>query len=1112
MIDLQQYIEELQLVPIDELTEHSKRSALENLLKQAAVEYQNNDNKIIVLHEPKRKENYGSPDFKIYTASSIIGYVENKKVTEILDKILKSDQIKKYRELSDNILLTNYIDFVWIKGDLIEHETLCYLSDLENKKFILNKNKEENVKELLKRFFSQAPKGIASPKELALALAIRGKNLKEFLTEELNRQSEIENKGALYDVYDIFKNHVFNELTISEFGDAFAQMLVYGLFLAKLNADNKEVTLENIKKYIPTTFQLIHELVRYLDELNGADYNETKWIVDETLSIMNNLDLSELKKNLTFSKKIKDNENIDTDPYIYFYETFLSAYDRTLRKSKGVYYTPNEVVNYIVRAIDFALKHIFDVDNGLANSEKVTVLDFATGTGTFMLEIFKQILNKFSKDRELKKEQIIKDHLLKNIYGFEYLIAPYTIAHLKLSQFLIENGYKFQAGERLQVFLTNTLEPIDKQYKIDLLPALTQETKNAQAIKDKPILVITGNPPYSGHSTNNGLWIKNLMKTYFTVDGKPLKEQNSKWLQDDYVKFIRFAEYKMQNVEQGIVAIITNHSFLDNPTFRGMRQSLMNTFDLMYFVDLHGNSSKKETTPDGQKDENVFDIKQGVCISILIKKKGLEKSIYHTDFFGLRSNKYNKCLHKTIISQDFKEINPNSPFYLFVPQNQDVRAVYDKFWSVKDIFEVGGTGVVTKRDNLAIHYQKEDALQAAKDILKLEKNEFYQKYNLPEDVRDWRYEWAKQDIIEHGINENLVKKILHRPFDIKSIVYTGKSRGFIGWPVIQVMKHFDKQNIGLITVRQVAEGIFNHALITDKITDFRTTISNKGGAYIFPLYRYNGNGTNGVATNYLFKEDDKKDNFTEGFRNFIKTKYVAKPIDKKKVTEIEKSIKELKNQLKQVEKLILSFEKSNADISIVTIQKQTIDKIKSQIQQKNIELKENSISTNINYEPSPEQILGYIYAILYSKTFRTKYAEFLKMDYPKIPFTNDIAIFEKLSNIGFNLIEKHLLKTEKINPKFANIGIYKGKGDNVVVKTQYIDNKLYINQTQYFDNVPEKVFNFYIGGYKVLEKYLKDRKNRSIYNDFEHIEKIIRTLADTIETMQEIDKLTKEWI
>ncbi len=1121
MIDFQQYIKELQSVPIDELTEHSKRSALESLLNQAATENQKNNNKIIVLQEPKRKDDYGAPDFKIYTNNSIIGYVENKKITENLDKILKSEQIKKYKELSQNILLTNYVEFVWIKGEIIEREILCFQSDIDNKKFKLDKIKSDNVKELLLKFFSQTPKGISTPKELALALAVRSKNLKEYIADELNRQNTENEKGVLYDLYDIFKQHIFNELTVSEFSDAFAQMLVYGLFLAKLNADTKDVTLNNVKDFIPTTFQLIHELVKYLDELKNEEYKETKWIIDETLSIMNNLELFELKSNLTFSKKIKDSENIETDAYIYFYETFLSAYDSKLRKSKGVYYTPPQIVNFIVRAINNILTEIFKLTDGLADRNSVTVLDFATGTGTFLIEVIKQIFETVPFESNTKRDLLIREHILKNIFGFEYLIAPYTIAHLKLSQFLKENGYEFQKNERLQIFLTNTLEPIDKQVKIPLLPALTQESKNAQEVKDKPILVITGNPPYSGVSKNNGTWISNLIDDYKYIDGVYFNERKH-WLNDDYVKFIRFAQDKMDKMEQGIIGIITNHSFLDNPTFRGMRKSLMNSFNQLYFIDLHGNAKKKEKTPEGEKDENVFDIEQGVCISLMIKKKGLENKIFYTDFWGKRTQKYDLCLQNTMETIDFKEIKPNAPFYFFKDRDENFREQYENAWGMNKIFNLNVSGIVTARDKLVIDFDKQELKKRILDFVNQElwDKDLVIKYNLKE-TRGWKISDARKILQkEKDELEKYYTKILYRPFDTRFIFY---HKNMVDWGRHNLMFNMQNENIALIVPKQNKNdwGVF----VTKQIAAHKT-VSAYDINYIFPLYSF--------EKQRLFEKNEPLEKIlTKKEKDFNKNKnafQIALTEFEKHKTVFENIQKPDNRQIEIFEEHRLGFEETQTIFEHLTKNYETekiqLNKIQEQTKSENIEILENgyikqpNFTTEfskyliVNYQNhyKPEQIFGYIYAILYSETYRTKYAEFLKSDFPKIPFTEDISTFEKLSNLGLDLIDKHLLKTEKLNQKFAKIGIFKGKGNNIVEKVKYTENQIYINENQYFDDVPEKVFNFHIGGYRVLEKYLKDRKDRSIYNDFEHIENLIRILADTIETMQEIDILTNQWI
>ena len=342
---------------------------------------------------------------------------------------------------------------------------------------------------------------------------------------------------------------------------------------------------------------------------------------------------------------------------------------KTQKRGAEVYYTPPSIVNFIVRAVDDILKDKFEIADGLADHKRVTVLDFACGTGTFLLEVMNRIFENIGGADAGKAGSIVREHILKNIYGFEYLIAPYTIAHLKLSQYLKDKGHPLHDNERLQVFLTNTLEPIAPQPNF-LLPGVTEEVKAAQAVKDKPILVITGNPPYSGHSKNNSPLVKATIEAYKQVDGKPLGEKNPKWLQDDYVKFIRFAQMKMDQVEEGVVGIITNHSWLDNPTFRGMRQSLMQSFEQIYVLDLHGNTKKKERAPDGSKDENVFDIEQGVAVSLFVKRKGLARGIWRGDLWGKRLEKYLRASEENIsLIGDLLE-SPQPPFYLFIAQDE----------------------------------------------------------------------------------------------------------------------------------------------------------------------------------------------------------------------------------------------------------------------------------------------------------------------------------------------------------------------------------------------------------------------------------------------------------
>ena len=726
-----------------------------------------------------------------------------------------------------------------------------------------------------------------------------------------------------------------------------------------------------------------------------------------------------------------------------FMKIFLKAWDSETRKARGVYYTPPPVVQFIVGAIDDILRDDFKIEEGLGDYNLVTALDFAAGTGTFLLEIFQHILDNTDVGN---RALLIKKHLLKNLYGFEYLIAPYTIAHLKLSRFLSQHDYEMDYNERLQIYLTNTLEQIEGQGNL-LLPALREEGKTAYNIKaKKSILVITGNPPYAVNSSNNSEWISNLIDDYKFIDGVPLGEKNSKLLQDDYVKFIRFAQYKMDAVDEGVVGIITNHSYLDNITFRGMRHNLMQSFDRIYLLDLHGNSTKKETAPDGGKDDNVFDIKQGVAIAIFVKRKGLSKGVFHADSYGKRYDKYLDLLQADFKKFRWQEITPNAPNYYFIPQDETLRDEYEQGKKITDIFPINGNGIKSHRDHFAFAFDADEMQARIDDILGNKSDKALQwQYDL-KDTRDWQFSKAR-DMIKRTQDEDIEKKILrcqYRPFD-KRYCYYGTET--MDWPRDDVMRHMlAGDNIGLIGMRQYAYNVPNYCymFIADNLVESRFFVSNKGAASLFPLYLYppdEGKKTP-KATIALFSNDDadpfagkeRIENIAPEFRSYINQKYPT---------------------LKNI---------------------------------------------------SPEQILGYIYAILHSNNYRTKYAEFLKRDFPHIPFVDDVKIFTKLAKIGQALYDAHLLKTipQIIKSKYAVAG------DNIVTTPRHnaVEARLYINKTQYFSNISAEIYAFHIGGYQVLDKYLKSRKGRALnLDDIVTIKHTAEALAFTITQMQKIDKI-----
>jgi predicted helicase len=526
-------------------------------------------------------------------------------------------------------------------------------------------------------------------------------------------------------------------------------MLAYGLFLAKLNSEGKEITLANARQFVPGSFRLIRELVQFLDDITAPEYVEIRWVVEEILAIVNGLDLRAIHEDLSFKHRKAINRKVraqdeeehrlfERDPFIYFYEDFLAKYDAKMKKARGVYYTPPPIVNFIVRAVDDILKESFGIPDGLADHKRVTVLDFASGTGTFLLEVFQRVFDNIGGPDAGRAEPTVREHLLENVFGFEYLIAPYTIAHLKLSQYLKDQGHPLKRNERLQVFLTNTLEPIKPQANF-LLPAISAEVEAAQTVKDREILVIVGNPPYSGESKNKGPWIRAAIGGYkFTLETneeglevrKPLGERNPKWLNDDYVKFIRFAQMKMEAADEGVVGVITNHSLLDNPTFRGMRQSLIRSFHQIYILDLHGHSEKTQNAPLGIIDENVFDIKAGVAISLLVKKKGAKHCVWRADWWGKRLAKYQAGAEQTIASVEWKQLEPRAPNFLMVQQDHEEKARYDKGWKVTGTFPTNSVGIVTARDNLSIHFDEAALLKTVRDFAALDSEAARQKYQL----------------------------------------------------------------------------------------------------------------------------------------------------------------------------------------------------------------------------------------------------------------------------------------------------------------------------------------------------------------------------------------------
>ncbi|MGB9834442.1 MAG: N-6 DNA methylase, partial [bacterium] len=662
---LKQYLDQLtQIFNRGDATEQSYYPVLERLLKEYADSA--GKKKIQVTTLPKKTE-AGNPDFRVWDGKQhIVGYIEAKAPTvDNLSQVAESDQLKRYRDTFPNLILTNFIEFrLYRNGNLDEHVQIARPFVLQRLRMRPPLENEAGLFKLLEKFFSYSFPEVYDAQTLAMELAKRTRFLRdEVIKQELEEESSPE-KESISGFYEAFQKYLISGLTKEEFADLYSQTITYGLFAARTrseNSFNRKLAYDSI----PPTIGILKDLFKFISLGNLPQQME--WIIDDIAEVLAVTDV----------KKILDHyfrEHKGKDPVVHFYETFLAQYDPQTREKRGVYYTPEPVVSYIVRSLHLILKERFGKGEGFASSG-VTVLDPAAGTLTFLAEAAKLAVEEFTnKYGEGGREEFIRNCILKDFYAFELMVAPYTIGHIKMSFLLEELGYKLQEGERFRLYLTNTLEMEElDQTKVPGIASLSEESHLAGKVKkEQPILVVLGNPPYSGHSANINPWIERLLKedvdglqSYYKVDGKPLGEKNPKWLQDDYVKFIRFAQWKINQAGEGVLGFITNHSYLDNPTFRGMRQSLMKSFNEIYILDLHGNSLKKEKCPDGSKDENVFDIQQGVAIALFIKKKGMveECQVYHAEIWGLREKKYEFLLTNDIKTTKWEKLWPKSEFY-----------------------------------------------------------------------------------------------------------------------------------------------------------------------------------------------------------------------------------------------------------------------------------------------------------------------------------------------------------------------------------------------------------------------------------------------------------------
>lgn len=992
--------------------EHSYRPALKDLLQSLLP-------KMVVTNEPAHFE-CGAPDYIIQREKDHLPvfFVEAKDVNDNdLDgrnKNAHKEQFDRYKQALDYIIFTDYLDFhLYEHGEFVDS---VRIAEIKGEKIVGIAETEDKFLSMIQHLGSSAIQRVTSASRLAKLMAGKARLLANIIEQAMNDDTDSYANDNLRGQYQAFKDVLIQELKPTDFADIYAQTIAYGMFAARLHDDTPEdFSREEAARLIPKTNPFLRQI---FNNLAGNDLDERiAWVVDDLVTVFQATDLQKIMASYSRDK-------LHHDPMIHFYEDFLSEYNPKLRKSKGVWYTPQPVVGFIVRAVDEILQKDFGLPEGLADYSmierdvaveqsrdkrtsdgmkhekhkfhRVQILDPATGTGTFLAEVVNQIYDRY-RDNQGIWQQYVEQHLLPRLNGFEILMASYAVAHIKLDMLLSETGYQHNTDKRLHIYLTNSLEESNNEPRTLFAQWLSREATEANVIKrDYPVMVMIGNPPYSISSQNKGEWINKLLEDY----KKNLNERNIQPLGDDYIKFIRLGQYYIEKNGEGVLAFISNNSFIDGLIHRQMRKELMRVFDKIYILDLHGNTRKKEVAPDGSKDDNVFDIMQGVSINIFCKK-GITSNdackVFHHDLYGNRDFKYDFLNNHCLTDIEWKELRPQKPYDFFVFKNFSVQEDYEKGFKIDELMTINCIGVATGNDNYLTNISREILLSTIPDV-----------------------------------NSNLIMNYAYRPFDKRYIYYDTK---LVQRAREQVMKNMKKENISLLCTsknRQLSTMYFS---VSHDISDRHYLDSSSDSMSVFPLY--------------IYKENMGKE---ERIVNFNKELYdkIAKG---------------------------LNYLPCYDDNMLV------------------------DPTSEYNGVLYPQALFDYIYAVLHSPSYRERYKEFLKIDFPRIPYPTDWEKFRDLVEKGEELRHLHLMEDL---PHSTGIS-FPVSGTMQVDCYRWEQNRVYINSEQYFEGVPASAWNFYIGGYQPAQKWLKDRKGITLsFEDVRHYQHIIYVLQQTERIMQEI--------
>lgn len=1053
------YIESVNTIyQTGETTEHSFRGSLEMLIKSLLPKAKKNDTPINVINEPKRKE-YGAPDFELRKGDVIISFIETK---DLFDRDLRGqsakvhkEQFDRYKKAINTIAFTDYLDFVLYENG--EETKSAHIAELQGNIIVpvSDPQQHSNFQEIVKKLIEAEAQPIKSAKVLAETLAAKAKIIASILSNALEKKTSKEDK-ELHVSLSAFKDFLVHDMSEEQFADLYAQTIVYGLFIARIyDKNSKSFNIQKASDLIPEINPFLKKIFKLLAlaELHSG----IKWIVEELVEVFKATDMERILK------------NYGKDPLVHFYEEFLSEYNPKIREEFGVWYTPKEVVEFIVNSVDEILRIELNIENGLADNQlieyngkethKVQILDPATGTGTFLAVVADKIHEYYKGQEGLWLEDVVS-HIVPRLNAFEYLMAPYTMAHLKLATSLGLDKVQDDRLERLNIFLTNSLEEDHPESKLKIGRFITDESNAANIIKrETPVMVVMGNPPYNEKSANTGEWIMNLMDDYKQEPGmsrilvsrskrtgkikykNTLKGANPKGINNDYCKFIRLGQNFVERTNEGVLAYITANTYLDSRLFRGMRYELLKSFDKIYILNLHGSTMRKEST-DEITDQCVFDIRQGVAIIILVKHNTSSSQelakVYYKDIYGKRSFKLDYLKNHSLQDIDFTELTLDAPLYTFRIIDPQIKAHYDEGFKIDTLMPQKVQGFKSDKDPIAIQYKKNE-IERIVEEMRSEKTEEQLRSDFGfSDSRDWKLESARQLVKINQQWEKYYTLVQYRPFDLR---WTYLHKAIVTYPRPLIQKSiFNKKNTVLCLGQQgnvIGDDEWSLIYCSNLPTDLN--VVPRGGAYLFPMFIYDEMGL--CIPNFSY--------------------------------EIIKLIEQYTGlQLQEVE----AVERVEGGFLAI-------------------------------------DLIDYIYAVLHSTTYRDTYHDFLQNDFPTIPYPISSEYFFSMAELGKSLREIHQLEGITQKDFITTYPVAAQKDNNIARIRKHEETcegigRVWINKEQYFDGVPTEAWEMVIAGYKTLDKWLKDRKDKHLTGEeILQFQKIVVALCKTIEIQEKIDRI-----